>query len=440
MRSRARYGAMTAFNTVVLFDVENLLGAPAGWKRAAAKLSFGDILMQLRRDESGTIGGFAVSRAYANWGQEFMATLRREMTENGVEPRQIYGFDRAGTKNAADIELVIDALDLAYLRGGLSTFVLVTRDGGFSALARKLHELGKAVVVCADSGCSNALKAVADVFIELPRPGEALAPVDEEPPAAVSQAESALLAPSEQILDETRENVLEEVERMARADGERLDREGIPLTMVGHRFAGSIFLLGAVRSGYPGLREFLQWALVGTPYCVISTSEGPEGARPRLGRRSRTPRGFRELPNLDRRPPRHFADPAKLYRFLASQGEPYLRLADPRSIALVLKQVAVSGIHDEELSAVTDRVAAALSGTVAAADVKFTLLSLAYSEVMSGQPPEAAVEERRYTLTPAGNEPATLRAAFLSTVREKLEIRLGTVEEDVLQGLVDSCD
>ena len=431
---------MTAFDTVVLFDVENLLGAPKGWKQAAAKLSFGDILTQLRRDESGTVGGFAVSRAYANWGQEFMATLRREMTENGVEPRQIFGFDRAGTKNAADIELVIDALDLAYLRGGLSTFVLVTRDGGFSALARKLHELGKAVVVCADSGCSNALKAVADVFIELPRPGEGLAPVDEEPPAAVNEAESALLAPSEQILDETREKVVEEVEQMAQPDGTRLDREGIPLTTVGQRFASSIPSLGAVRSGYPGLREFLQWALVGTQYCVISKNEGPEGARPRLGRRSRAPRNFSQLPDLDRRPPRHFADRAKLYRFLASQGEPYLRLADPQSIALVLKQVAVSGIHDEELSRVTDRVAAALSGTVAAADVKFTLLSLAYSEVMAGQPPEAVVEERRYTLAAEGRRPDALRAAFLSTVSQKLGIRLGTVEEDVVQGLVDTCD
>ena len=216
---------------------------------------------------------------------------------------------------------------------------------------------------------------------------------------------------------------------MARDDGERLDREGIPLTTVGQSFASSIPQLGAVRSGYPGLREFLQWALVGTPYCVISKREGPEGARPRLGRRSRAPRGFRQLPDLERRSPRHFADQANLYRFLASQGEPYLRLADPQSIALVLKQVAVSGIQDEELSAVTDRVAAALSGTVAAADVKFTLLSLAYSKVMSGQPPEAAVEERRYTLAAAGKRPDKLRAALLATVREKLEMRLGTVED-----------
>ena len=151
VQSRARYGVMTAFNTVVLFDVENLLGAPAGWKKAAAKLSFGDILTQLRRRRVG--GDWRVRRQ----------PCVRELGA-GVHGHAAPGDDRercrASTdlrvrqsrhKNAADIELVIDALDLAYLRGGLSTFVLVTRDGGFSALARKLHELGKTVVVCADS-------------------------------------------------------------------------------------------------------------------------------------------------------------------------------------------------------------------------------------------------------------------------------------------------
>ena len=248
--------------------------------------------------------------------------------------------------------------------------MLVTRNGGFSALARKLHELGKTVVVCADAGCSAALRAVADVFIELPKPGEGLPAVDEEPRAAASKAESELLAPSEQILDETRAKVLEEVEQMARADGERLDREGIPLTTVGQHFASSVPLLGVVRSGYPGLREFLQWALVGTPYCVISKLEGPQDARLRLGHRSRARRGFSQLPNLERRPRRHFADQANLYRFLASQGGPTSAWPIPDRSRSSLSRSPTPASQDEELSAVTDRVAAALSGTVAAADVK----------------------------------------------------------------------
>ena len=52
---------MTKFDTVVLFEVENLLGEPARWKQAAAELSFGDIIAQLRRDPSGLVGDFAAS-------------------------------------------------------------------------------------------------------------------------------------------------------------------------------------------------------------------------------------------------------------------------------------------------------------------------------------------------------------------------------------------
>src|SRR3954453_7596681 len=209
---------MTGFDTVVLFDVENLLGDPSGWKQAATELSFGDIIAQLRRDESGLIGGFAVSRAYGNWGLSFMSTLRREMTENGIEPRQIFAYDGAAKKNAADIELVIDALDLAYSRPALSTFVLVTRDGGFSSLGRKLHELGKAVVVCADGKCSKSLRAVADAFVELPAPEEGLLvlPQPEVKEGAVGGGDCG--PDGEQLLDDARDAVLAEIDAAAGTD------------------------------------------------------------------------------------------------------------------------------------------------------------------------------------------------------------------------------
>ena len=48
---------------------------------------------------------------------------------------------------------MIDAIDLAYTRPALTTFVIVSGvDGGFSSLVKKLHELGKSVVVCAYPG------------------------------------------------------------------------------------------------------------------------------------------------------------------------------------------------------------------------------------------------------------------------------------------------
>jgi hypothetical protein len=414
------------FNTVVLFDVENLLGAPSGWKQAAAELSFGDIIAQLRRDESGLIEGFAVSRAYANWSDPSMGTLRREMTENGIEPRQIFAFDPRGKKNAADIELVIDALDLAYTRPGISTYVVVTRDGGFSSLGRKLHELGKAVVVCADSKCSGALRAVADAFVELPAPGEGLMVVDEPATDAVQGGD--LGAQGERALDDARAAAIREIKALASREGEHFKKQGVLLASVGQVFASAVPSLAVARSAYPGLREFLQWALATTPYCVFA-----DGSHFRLG--LRTSRVADDaLPPLDRRPPR-VTDEVDLYRLLVSQGKPFLRLPSPDTAAQVLRAISKSGIQNKELASVINDIADDLAGKVSTAEVKFTVLALAHSDAMDGTPASAPMSDRRYTLVKETRAFPKLRAALLATVRDKLASRID-IDEAVLQQLI----
>jgi len=414
------------FNTVVLFDVENLLGAPSGWKQAAAELSFGDIIAQLRRDDSGLIEGFAVSRAYANWSDPSMGTLRREMTENGIEPRQIFAFDPRGKKNAADIELVIDALDLAYTRPGVSTYVVVSRDGGFSSLGRKLHELGKAVVVCADSKCSGALRAVADAFVELPAPGEGLMVVDE--PATDGVQGGDLGAQGERALDDARAAAIREIKALASREGQHFKKEGVLLASVGQIFASAVPSLAVARSAYPGLREFLQWALATTPYCVFA-----DGSHFRLG--LRTSRAADDaLPPLDRRPPR-VTDEVELYRLLVSQGKPFLRLPSPDTAAQVLRAISKRGIQNKELASVINDIADDLAGKVSTAEVKFTVLALAHSDAMDGTPASAPMNDRRYTLVKETRAFPKLRAALLATVRDKLARRID-IDEAVLQRLI----
>jgi hypothetical protein len=422
------------FDTVVLFDVENLLGHPNRWKEAATELSFGDILAQLRLDESGLIGQFAVSRAYANWGLSALSTLRREMTEYGVEPRQIFAFDTAGKKNAADIELVIDALDLAYSRAGILTFVLVTRDGGFSSLGRKLHELGKAVVICADRECSKALRAVADAFVELPAPEEGILVLD-QPAAVVGSIEGGDLgADGEQLLDEARGAVIAEINAMAGDRSYRL-HDGVLLQTVGHRFRQAVPSLPIARSAYPGLKEFLQWATLDSPYCVFRQGDAQAHVDFFLGLRLGVPEGASVLPGLERRPPR-VRDRVALYRLLASQGKPILRLPEPGSAAQILRAIASRGINSEDLSSVINDVADALAGQVSTADVKNVVILLARSSILEGDPPDAPLQDRTYTLAQPSQSVVRLRDALLSVVRDKLGGRLGTVEHEVLQRLV----
>lgn len=115
------------------------------------------------------VGALTASvRAYANWGRSDMAAYRRELLENGVEPVQVFSFNY-DVKNAADIELVVDALEIAADASNVEVFVIVSGDGGYVPLIRRLHVLGKYVIVVTtshhNSGAVNKiLKKVAEYF------------------------------------------------------------------------------------------------------------------------------------------------------------------------------------------------------------------------------------------------------------------------------------
>jgi hypothetical protein len=49
-------------------------------------------------------------------------------------------------KNAADIKMAVDAMEMAFERDYISTFVLCTGDSDFTPLVHKLRELNKRVI------------------------------------------------------------------------------------------------------------------------------------------------------------------------------------------------------------------------------------------------------------------------------------------------------
>jgi uncharacterized LabA/DUF88 family protein len=82
-------------------------------------------------------------RAYCDWSRFGPAT--RNLHEHGVELIDVPPSTRAG-KNGADVRLVIDALELAYLREHIDTFVIASGDSDFCPLAYKLREIGRTVI------------------------------------------------------------------------------------------------------------------------------------------------------------------------------------------------------------------------------------------------------------------------------------------------------
>ena len=109
-------------------------------------------------------GRVVVRRAYGDWN--LFAECRGMLSEHHVEmieiPQRIHG----PRKNAADIKMAVDAIELSFERDYITTFVLATGDSDFTPLVHKLRELNKRVVgIGLRDSTSKLLPAACDEFL-----------------------------------------------------------------------------------------------------------------------------------------------------------------------------------------------------------------------------------------------------------------------------------
>jgi uncharacterized protein (TIGR00288 family) len=108
-------------------------------------------------------GKLIVKKAYADWSryQGYTAPFH----EAAIELIEIPRRSQTG-KNSADIRLVVDAMDLAWSKPHVDTFVIVSGDSDFSPLVSKLKENGKHVIGLGMKGStSELLRDNCDEFI-----------------------------------------------------------------------------------------------------------------------------------------------------------------------------------------------------------------------------------------------------------------------------------
>ncbi len=114
-------------------------------------------------------GKVVFRRAYADWTRFAGATQR--LHDHGIELVDVPPSTRAG-KNGADMRLVIDALELCYLREHIDTFVIASGDSDFCPLASKLRENDRTVIGMAVKESTSPLFVKAcDEFVYLHAPG-----------------------------------------------------------------------------------------------------------------------------------------------------------------------------------------------------------------------------------------------------------------------------
>ena len=123
-------------NLAVLIDFENIA---AGTEKEGLGRFNVDALMQRVKDK----GRILIARSYADWGRfsRFKQSLLTanvtmlELTSHGMQD-----------KNRADIALVVDALELAFTKDYVDTFVIVSGDSDFTPMVQKMRELNKRVI------------------------------------------------------------------------------------------------------------------------------------------------------------------------------------------------------------------------------------------------------------------------------------------------------
>ena len=155
-------------NTAVFYDIENLVALYTG--KPNSNLHLDEIYRKVLELEY--VNGISIQRAYADWATQANRNLRSSVLEVGIEPIQVFttnSYDKV--KNAADVSLIIDAVDLIAKRPEIENYCIASGDGIFAFLSRKLHEHGKRVIGVSFEGItSNIFRNSCNHFIYLPKP------------------------------------------------------------------------------------------------------------------------------------------------------------------------------------------------------------------------------------------------------------------------------
>lgn len=112
--------------------------------------------------EISTHGRIVVKRAYGNWRKESLKNWEGELKRLAIKAEQ--QFDYVSGKNATDMALVIDTMNLLH-RGIYDAFVIVSSDSDFTPLAIHLHESGVYVMGVGEKKTPEPFRNSCDAFI-----------------------------------------------------------------------------------------------------------------------------------------------------------------------------------------------------------------------------------------------------------------------------------
>ncbi len=113
-------------------------------------------------DEISKYGRITVKKAYGDWKNPSLKNWEEELKELAIKPEQQFAYTKG--KNATDIALVIDAMDLLYTHNN-DAFVIVCSDADYTPLAIRLRETGAYIFGVGEDKTPAAFRNSCDNFI-----------------------------------------------------------------------------------------------------------------------------------------------------------------------------------------------------------------------------------------------------------------------------------
>ncbi|MCU6452675.1 NYN domain-containing protein [Sphingomonas sp. A2-49] len=138
----------TSRNIALLIDADN-----ASWHAIDPVLT---VLAEL-----GTVN---IRRVYGNWSKPALKGWRDMTVKHGIEPQQ--QFDLTKGKNATDMKMTIDAMDLLF-RGRVDGFGIMSSDSDFMPLAMRIRQDGIPVYGFGNAKTPEAFKQACTRFIDV---------------------------------------------------------------------------------------------------------------------------------------------------------------------------------------------------------------------------------------------------------------------------------
>ncbi len=115
------------------------------------------------------LGRISLKRAYGNWTKEDLSPWEPILKSLAIHP--VHQFDYVKNKNATDIAVVIDAMDLLH-SGIYDGFALISSDSDFTPLAIRLKESGAKIIGCGGPNAPESLIQACDEFYSFKGDGE----------------------------------------------------------------------------------------------------------------------------------------------------------------------------------------------------------------------------------------------------------------------------